>query len=49
MISKVVLEREDLFRMEITFSSKVGAGTELPQFAVQLSFQLETCLLDFLP
>lgn len=49
VISKVVLEREDLFRMEITFSSKVGAGTELPQFAVQLSFQLETCLLDFLP
>lgn len=48
MISKIVLEREELFRMEITLN-KGGGGTELPQFAVQLSFQLETCLLDFLP
>lgn len=52
MISKVVLESEELFRMEIAVSNKVlvvVGETELPQFAVQLSFQLETCLLDFLP
>lgn len=49
VISKVVLAIEDMFRMEITLSNKVGKRTELPQSDVQLSFRLETCLLDFLP
>lgn len=49
MISKVVLARENMFRMEITLSNKVGKRPELPQSDVQLSFRLETCLLDFLP
>lgn len=52
MISKVVLEIEELFRMEIRFSpnnAKGGGGLQLPRFAAQLSFQLETCLLGFLP